>query len=331
MRPPRPRGSRTYAKPALSETALTGRLSERGLRIPDDERCRRYLRHIGYYRLSPYMIPFQVRGLEHTFRDDADFDAVLDLYVFDRKLRLLVLDALERIEVALRSALTDHMSLAHSGPHWYVDPAHFSNAGEHGKLLGLVDERVEAQRRRTAESASRSELSYPSALEHYVTTYGEPARPPSWLMVEELTLGQLTSLVKNLTRRGDRSAIAKTLGINDPLMLSWLPTYVRVRNICAHHGRLWNVGLGLYPALPTSRRVRWLERSQELSDSEIRRRRLYPVLASMQTVLFTISPRSSWAQRLDDLLAAHPDVPLEGMGMPADWRRDTFWMDAGVS
>jgi hypothetical protein len=199
---PRPRGSRTYAKPALTEDALAERLRERGLHIADDDRCRRYLRHIGYYRLSPYTIPFQVRGQNHAFRAGADFDAVLDLYVFDRKLRLLVLDALERIEVALRSSLTDHMSLAHGGPHWYVDSTHFGNATKHGKLLDLVDERLRAQRRRVAESASRSELSYPSALEHYVTTYGEPARPPSWLMVEELTLGQLTSLFTNLASPG---------------------------------------------------------------------------------------------------------------------------------
>ena len=76
--------------------ALVDRLADRGLIIPDRGRALRYLRHIGYYRLSPYTIPFQQGGTEHLLRDGTSFDDVLDLYVFDRALRLLVMDALER-------------------------------------------------------------------------------------------------------------------------------------------------------------------------------------------------------------------------------------------
>jgi hypothetical protein len=89
----------TYSRPALALDQLVDRLADRGLAIPDRERATRYLRHLGYYRLSPYMIPFQLFGADHQFRPDVAFDDVLDLYVFDRSLRLLVLDALERIEV----------------------------------------------------------------------------------------------------------------------------------------------------------------------------------------------------------------------------------------
>lgn len=106
-RPPRPRGSLIYDKPALSLDDLVGRMAERGLEIPDRERAARYLRHIGYFRLSPYTIPFQQGQPDHAFRNGAAFDDVLDLYVFDRTLRLLVMDALERVEVAVRAALTD--------------------------------------------------------------------------------------------------------------------------------------------------------------------------------------------------------------------------------
>jgi hypothetical protein len=101
------------------------------------------------------------------------------------------------------------------------------------------------------------------------------------------------------------------------------PHYVRLRNICAHHGWLWNVGLGVYPALPSSSSISWLSDGTVITPR--RAKQLYPVLVSLQSVLDTISPHSSWARRLSDLLADHPHLPLRGIGMPENWRDDPFW------
>lgn len=318
----RARGTATYNKPALALDDLVDRFADRGLGIPDRDRATRYLRHLGYYRLSPYTIPFQVAGTDHEFRDGVAFDDVLDLYVFDRSLRLLVLDALERIEVAIRSALTDHMSLNYGDPHWYVAGQHFRDQRKHRRFLDDVQKACDDQLNRAAEHPGDG-IVFRSALEHYLTTYATPKLPPSWLMVEMLTIGQLDHLVRNLNRRADKTAIARTVGLNAALMESWLRTYVRVRNICAHHGRLWNVGLGVYPALPSSAAIAWLADGSAIT--ERRAKQLYPVLVSLQSVLDTISPHSSWAQRLSDLLAEHPHLPLRGIGMPDDWRLDAFW------
>ncbi|MGR6092275.1 Abi family protein [Brevibacterium sp. CSND-B09] len=109
LRLPRPRGNLRYDKPALELETLVDRLADRGLVVPDRDHTLRYLRHIGYYRLSSsYTIPFQQSGTDQFFREGTSIDDVLDLYVFDRALRLLVMDALERVEVAVRAALTDH-------------------------------------------------------------------------------------------------------------------------------------------------------------------------------------------------------------------------------
>lgn len=123
-RPLRPRGSLLFEKPPLGLDELVDRLVDRGLTVPDRDRARRYLRHIGYYRLSPYTIPFQRGGPDHLFRAGTGFDDVVDLYVFDRALRLLVMDALERVEVAVRAALTDHMSTTYGDSHWYINASH---------------------------------------------------------------------------------------------------------------------------------------------------------------------------------------------------------------
>lgn len=323
-RPPRPRGSLIYDKPALSLDDLVERMAERGLEIPDRERATRYLRHIGYFRLSPYTIPFQHGQPDHAFRTGAAFDDVLDIYVFDRALRLLVMDALERVEVAVRAALTDHMSTAYEDPHWYVKAAHFQNQGKHTGLLNIVRATSDTRLAGAPEPVSYpSSVVYRSALEHYLLTYGEPELPPSWLMVETLTLGQLNNVIDNLRLRADRTAIARRLGLNDPVLTSWLRTYVRVRNICAHHGRLWNVGIGVYPAIPASPAISWLKGGAALpARSE---KRLYPVLVSLQSVLDVVSPRSTWARRLHQLLSTRPPMNLAGMGVPAGWAEDEFW------
>lgn len=319
---PRARGASTYDKPALTLVQLVDRMADRGLSIPDRERATRYLRHLGYYRLSPYTIPFQLTGTGHQFRADVAFDDVLDLYVFDRSLRLLVLDAVERIEVAIRSALTDHMSLTYDDPHWYVDTCHFRDPRKHRRFLDDIAKACDDQLARAPEHPGDS-IVFRSALEHYLTTYASPELPPSWLMVEMLTIGSLDHLIRNLGQRSDKTAIARTVGLNAALMESWLRTYVRVRNICAHHGRLWNVGLGVYPALPSSRAISWLNDPSVIGPR--RSKQLYPVLVSLQSVLDTVSPHSSWAQRLSDLLTSHPHLPLRGIGMPDDWRDDAFW------
>ncbi|WP_022901859.1 Abi family protein [Humibacter albus] len=321
-RPPRPRGSLPYEKPPLSVDQLVDRLAGRGLQIPDRDRAIRYLRHIGYYRLSPYTIPFRQNGSDHLVRKGTSFDDVLDLYVFDRALRLLAMDALERVEVAVRAALTDHMSTTYDNSHWYTDPTHFRDRHRHAGLLRIVHETCEDRLNGTPD-AGEDALVHRSALEHYLTTYGSPELPPSWLMVETLTIGQLTSAYRNLRNRSDRTAIAASIGLTAPVLESWLQTYVRVRNVCAHHGRLWNVGLGVYPAIPNSPSISWLQAPDTLPERS--RRRLYPVLISLQSVLDTASPRSSWAKRLHTLLISRSPTNRAGMGIPEHWAEDPFW------
>ncbi|MHA3684261.1 Abi family protein [Leucobacter sp. HY1908] len=316
----------------MSLDTLAVRLADRGMVIPDKERAVRYLRHIGYYRLSPYTIPFQRPGPGHLFEEGTTFDEVLDLYVFDRSLRLLVLDAIERVEVAVRAALTDHMSTAYDDAHWYINPDHFRDQGKRNGLLRIVRETVDARLQAVAEptgphnddrTVDEKPLVHRSALEHYLTTYGAPEQPPSWLMVETLTIGQLASTYRNVKLRADRTAVAKSLGLTTPVLESWLQSYVRVRNVCAHHGRLWNVGLGVYPAIPTTPSIPWLSRGDGLPERS--RKRLYPVLVSLQAALDTISPRSGWARRLHELIKPRPVMNLRGMGFPVEWAKDEFW------
>lgn len=317
----RARGSGTYAKPALSESDLLHRWEQRGLDLGDRDRSARYLRHIGYYRLSAYVRSFEQQ--RDVLRPGTTFDDVLGLYIFDRKLRLLVLDAVERVEVATRAAIGDRMSLV-SGPHWYEDAHLFANRRSHAVLLSKVDTIVEDQLARPADQPSHAD-SFTAALEHYLTQYDQPSRPPSWIVLEELSLGSVRTIYSSLADPSYKSAIARSLGLMTPVLDSWLLSYQRVRNISAHHSRLWNRGLGVYPAIPKSRDIEWLQDRKLFAREPWRGQRLYPVLVSLQSVLHTIAPGSAWSGRLADLLAEHSTVPLAPMGIPRDWYDDPFW------
>lgn len=331
------RPSQAYDKPPLNEAQLLKQLVDRGLLVPDRDRAARYLRHIGYYRLSPYMRPLQDNGTDHRFRKGTQFDDVLHLYVFDRSLRLLVMDALERVEVAVRAAISNAMSLKDKDKDkgdafWYLDPQNFDGEIHFGETLAVIARETRQQKQRSQRKTQEHTdgLHFPDALTHYVSTYSTPETPPSWVSIELLTLGNLLHLYRALPQTY-RKQIAQQLGLQDPVLESWLASYVRVRNICAHHGRLWNRFLGAYPMIPTSKQIRWLEDRSVLSPSDpnaIEHKRLYPVLVSLQTILYTISPHSTWTSRLRDLLRQSPFVPLTALGMTEGWDEDPFWTEA---
>ncbi len=281
-------------------------LARRGLDVGDRDLAERELFHIGYWRLAPYAAAFEKPGRPHEFVAGTTFDDVLGLYGFDRELRLLVLDALARIEVAFRAALSEVMSMADGDAHWYTRPGYFTDANDFKVLQGNVAQALEQPL---------------PVLADYVRRYATPELPPSWLMVEVLSIGQLNRVLQSLKRPAHRTAVAKALGLNDGLLSSWLEVFVRVRNICAHHERFFNVRLASYPTVPSGG-VAWPEwwgrLLEEASDT------LYCVFAAIQSMLTTIAPDSPWALRLSELLAAHP-TEAEVMGFPADWRDDPFW------
>jgi len=322
-----------YDKPALNENDLIERYIERGLIITDRNRAARYLRHIGYYRLSPYTIPFQADRTTHSFRPGTTFDDILSIYVFDRQLRLLTMDALERVEVAVRAAVSNTMSThGEGGAFWYQNTSNYQNHKDYSATVKRI-EHLTSLGRQYAPSTRREQtdrLHYPDALTHYLDTYTSPTTPPSWLVIELLTAGDLQRLYAGLARKY-RKAIARELHLTEPVLQSWLKSHVRVRNICAHHGRLWNRFLGVYPAIPKSKTVRWLtERSafDTGNPGALEQKRLYPVLVSLQSILFTISPYSTWALRLRNLLSRYQHIPLNALGMKTNWDADRFWQEA---
>ena len=226
-----------YTKPPLSINEQIDLLVSRGMVVPDPARAARYLSHISYFRLRGYWIPFekQGKGFDHAFRDGTSFDAVLDLYVFDRKFRLLVLEAIERVEVSFRAYFANELGIRY-GSHFYLDAAFLRNVSIHNRLIESL--RVEIDR------------SKETFIEHYRKTYDQPPLPPIWAASEVMSFGQLSTWFKNIKARSDRNLIAKIYGIDETVLQSFMHHLTFIRNITAHHGRLWNLRMTITMTIP---------------------------------------------------------------------------------
>ena len=325
-----------FTKPAIGPIEQIDLLKQRGLTIHSPEKAVDFLRAVSFFRLTPYMRPFQINTQDHKFKDDTGFKQLSRLYDFDRRLRLLVMDALERIEVAIRAHISNHMGVIH-GAHWYLDEQCFKYQYQHKRLLKTIeDKQIKAQqdydrdckrieksqksseKQRTTLKEKRQKESY---ARHYAVVYDKPKLMPNWAMLEELTFGDLSHLYKGIKTDSDKKNIAKGLGLPMPILESWLHTLTVIRNICAHHSRLWNRELGIKPVVPKQNTINWPK--YLMIDSH--HTRVSVILAMLQYFMIQVAPHSNWQQRLFELFDDFPDIHIESMGLPQNWQEDIFW------
>ena len=293
-----------YTKAPLTAEQQVELLKSRGLRIDDVDRAIYYLNRISYYRLSGYALPFEVPTADgqrsHQFKPDASFEAILDLYVFDRKLRTLVMDAMERIEVALRSQMCLYMANKTGDGWWHLNPVHFKTKYDHNAFVTQCNEQLE----RTPDVY----------IKHYFSKYDDPPTPPSWMTLEQLTMGPCSFLYMNIREPSDKNAIAKTFGLHYTILISWFQAMSYLRNLCAHHSRLWNRKFTIRPKLQSH---------QPISDSASNR--FAAQVAIIVDMLKVIAPKSMWSTRFYETLLEHPHVDEMRMGFSDGWQLDGFW------
>lgn len=296
-----------FNKPPLSLADQLALLVSRGLTVNDRADALHYLTHIGYYRLSGYALPFEIGGTgtdRHNFRPGVTFDDILDRYVFDRKLRLLVMDAIERIEISVRAALTNHIAPRH-GAHWYMEPRLFGDSLNHARFIDDIKDQIGH-----APSNRRRRDIY---IEHYYQTYSTPELPPSWMVFESVTFGTISIACQHLAHP-EFAAVCGSYRLPHPVLISWLHSLTYIRNICAHHARLWNRECRIKPMIANTYRA-------DLTPND----RVYAQLVVMQILMGKIAPGNHWAQKLRDLLAEHSAIPTVSMGFPADWPKRKVW------
>jgi abortive infection bacteriophage resistance protein len=243
-------------KPYLTVDDQIALLRSRGMGITDDAAAAACLGRIGYYRLSGYWYSARKSHLdidplsgaivrhpasgrpqvvvEDDFRSGTTFQQVMDLYVFDKRLRLLFLDAIERIEVALRVDIALLIGLRDPWAHRDPSQLHGNFTKKINPLHGETDHKKWLERLDQTFERSKDEF-----VKHFKRKYvGE--EPPIWIAIELWDFGMLSVFLSGMQVH-DKETLAAKYGIQrHALLTSWVRNLNNVRNMCAHHGRLWN-------------------------------------------------------------------------------------------
>jgi abortive infection bacteriophage resistance protein len=321
----------TYTRPHASVPDQLALLKTRGLTIQDEPEAHAWLMRLGYYRLSAYWYPFRQRQFLQAapsapitttvldqFVAGANFDAALDLYHFDKQLRLLVLDAIEQVEVAARVDIAHSLgradTFAQTNPSLldgnFVAPRPGGAPSKHADWLHKLD-----------QCTDRSKEEF---VAHYKTRYGQPL--PIWVSIEVWDFG-LVSFFASGMKPVDRIAMANRFGVSNAVVfMSWLRSINYLRNLAAHHSRVWNRNIVDQPKLPRPGDIAMF--TPALGD--LNPARVYSLLCILAFLLRTIRPATDWHTRMAEHLAAFPVPGVAGvdaadLGCPAGWQAHAFW------
>lgn len=321
----------SYIKPWTSIENQLATLQARGLEVTDRAKALNCLKRIGYYRLSGYWFAFRLRtplfspwplppnktkkpkpttAALDDFKPAATFQNAVDLYVFDKKLRMLAMDALERIEIALRVDVAHTLGQLDAFAYLRSDLFHGEFSQVLDKQSGLTKHHGWLAKHAQLIGRSKEEF-----VNHNKTKYGQPLA--IWVACEVWDFGTLSTLFGGM-REAEQDAIAARYGLhNGRVFATWLRSLNYLRNVCAHHSRLWNRNIVDQPKLPSSAEVPWVA---EFEGNAHATARCYLLICMLRHLLGVINPTSSWPQRMKAHLQSFPNLDhlgLNRLGMGA--------------
>jgi abortive infection bacteriophage resistance protein len=322
----------SYNRPWKSFPEQLELLKARGMIVTDEAAALDYLKRVGYYRLSAYWYPFRKFEVIHddkdgkqatkamdAFHPDTQFVDAVSLYLFDKKLRLYLADALERIEISLRVNLSHILGKRSPFAHIENKKPHF-HPGFAGRPFHKGSQQCcfDAWLKKYRGLVARSKEDF---VRHYHANHGSEL--PIWVAVEVLDFGAISQLFSMLSVK-DQLAIANRYGVNDwQVFKSWLFSLSYLRNLVAHHSRLWNRNITSKPKLPKRNEVMWCD---SFINDEDTRFKPFLLLAITRMLVKAICPNTQWQSRLAEHLEQFPEqhsskkLDLTGMGITEDWK-----------
>lgn len=305
-----------YAKPWKTYDDQLALLRERGMAITDRKRAQHYLQCMGYYRLSGYWYAFREREggkVCDTFKPGSTFQNIVELYVFDQRLRTLVFEVLERIEVALRVDVSHTLGeldrFAHTRPELFD-----ADFGQKVQKNGLTRHHQWINTHARLVSRSREEF-----VKHSRSKYGLPLAV--WVACEIWDFGALSTLYSGM-RVPEQRDIANRYGVaSGRVFATWLRSMNYLRNVCAHYARLWNRNIIDQPSLESVETLPWLSHFENSPHAQAR---CYVLLCLCKHLMEVINPGATWPERLRQHLRSFPELShvglsLSGMGAPTNW------------
>ncbi len=267
-----------------------------------------FLQYISYYRLKGYWWDTQTDKVNHTFQAGTFFEDIMDRYTFDRHLRLILFDAIERIEIALRTQMVYHLSHFH-GPLWYQNASIFSIPVLHANNLSSL-------MREFDYSQEIFILDHKRRIPH--------DDPEAWKIMEIASMGTLSKFYKQLWHNlPAKSAIANAMGLNlHKELSSWLEAITYVRNIVAHHSRLYSRDMVKTPILAIRNpQSAWLD--QPLQESQ--RKKVFLITSCMVYLCNKVTPGHQIKVKIKDLIRNTPTIPITKLGFSNNWEQQALW------
>lgn len=327
-----------YQKPHLSLDQQLELLRQRGLLISNPDESRRALAEIGYYRLAAYLYPFRkpkpedLRTTHWNYRFDefepsSTFESAIAIYDFDRRLRHVLFEGLELLEVGLRSRISNCAGTVDVFIHLKPELLDADECARRSK--GSSKTRYDQWRSKYREQVRRA--SGEDFIKHHRSRYGEHHRSryddelPVWLALEVSDFGSITHLY-NLLPKDVKNEIARYFGVTQGAMFaSWLRSFNYTRNLVAHHSRIWNRVFVTRPQIPNPATVR-----QEIHHLQTRKSsKLYPPLSLLAYCLLSNNPANGWNLRAAETILGFPEVsgfsPPASMGFPENWDQLALW------
>lgn len=302
-----------YTKQWLSLSGQVKKLKEYGLVIRNDTAAELFLQHINYFRFSGYALAFETA--RHVFIPGTTFEQVRLAYEFDRALRDLVNESLEVIELDLRTAVAHTFSQTH-GPFGHTLDTNFMPVFDHPKREYTHAQWLE----KLHDEVRRTRNLF---VDHYKENYLEYPDLPIWEATEIMSFGALARMYRGM-KKEDQKRVSSRYGLQPLTLGSWILHLVYVRNLCAHHARLWDCLWAIKPDLPAGKN--WEPPLVPTNG------RLFSTLliqsALLRQCLTEKNFVNGWRLRVErlitDLTPAAPDARLR-MGLTVDWTKHPLW------
>lgn len=276
----------------------------RGLEVSNSNKAERYLSTIGYYRLSAYMVPLMKmpKSLKQ-FKSGASFKQAMMLYRFDKKLRMLIFNEIEKVEVAIRSTIVNTICELTGDKFWMTNPIHFADANKFSNTLSLINKEV----RRSHEEF----------IVKFRTNFTDPF-PPAWMLAEILPFGYITNIFCNLKDKRLKKKVAQQFYLQVPPFESWMTKLYLTRNDCAHHARIWNKRNSMNPTIPNRITRPWIT----LPTDPLK---VYHDICIIKYLLDVVNPNNDLLAKLRWLFVDFPEIDLKAMGFPDGWELEPLW------
>ncbi|WP_432263560.1 Abi family protein [Cupriavidus sp. TMH.W2] len=306
-----------YNKPYKTPSDLARKLHQQGLHIADRRFAELTIFRENYFRFKAYAIPFLDKTTDQFFHGTS-FNDLYNLYCADQRMRDFLLPILATLEVRIRAVIDNVVTSTTRDPFWHLDQSLFRSYAPVGQALKKAQDRF---------SKGKQEFVQHYREKYYTKkSYNNRHCPPFWIISEILTLEQLTSCCKSLNKEHPAFFVSQGKNrLNDAATPFGLTSYdslitnlsciMQLRNLCAHHNRLWNRNLQMPAGVQKGR----------MAPTHINR--LYSVLVMLRVMCKAQGIDDGIASFMSGMFASTPTFSRDmgSMGFPSAWQSDSIW------